>query len=87
VKLRERAVLSYYSNSKNDAVVTTFLIKQRQRWKQTFSANDSNFISLQIADTLSEEVFVDYCHYSPAMNKFMAGFLGEKVLNLVGLSQ
>lgn len=83
---KERAVLSYFSAYNNDPVKNNFLIKQRDEWRKRFGATDSQFVLLSQADTLSEEVFVDYCHFSSSMNQFMARFIGDKIVSQVATS-
>lgn len=81
----ERAVLSYFSHYNNDSIKNGFLLQQRKTWKERFPTNDGNFLLVDTADRLGEEVFVDYCHFTPSMNKFMARFIGEKILAKAGV--
>lgn len=79
----ERALLAYFNKHYNDPIKNSFLIKQQEIWKQENWGKDSTLVNLDFINTYTKEVFVDYCHFTPAINKFMATFIGERILKQI----
>lgn len=75
----EKALYSYYSTEWNDEQKNGFLIKLRDEFKGKTSGHSSMAI-LNEVDTLHQQVFVDYCHFTQKTNRFVATVLLNYIL-------
>ncbi|MBL0136413.1 MAG: hypothetical protein IPP79_21765 [Chitinophagaceae bacterium] len=75
----EKALYSYYSTEWNDEQKNGFLIKLRDEFKGKTIGHSSMAI-LNEVDTLHQQVFVDYCHFTQKTNRFVATVLLNYIL-------
>lgn len=75
----ERALYSYYSNEWNQADKNGFLLKLRNSFNKK-ALGHPNLSILNEVDSLKQQVFVDYCHFTKSTNQFVASVLCDRIL-------
>ena len=77
----EKALLHYYRQAYNDSAMNSYLLEIRNRLKAKVPDADSSTIQLmEHFDHTSQQVFVDYCHFTKETNRSIAQFLLQYIL-------
>ncbi len=77
----EKALLHYYRQAYNDSAMNSYLLEIRTRLKEKVPNADSSTIQLMDRfDHTSQQVFVDYCHFTKGTNRIIAEYLLQYIL-------
>ena len=81
----EKALLHYYRQAYNDSAMNRYLLEIRTRFKAEVPNADSSTIQLMDRfDHTSQQVFVDYCHFTKETNHIIAEYLLQYILRKEG---
>lgn len=75
----ERALYCYYTHEWNQANKNGFLLKLRSQFIEK-AAGHSHLAILNQLDSLQQQVFVDYCHFTRSTNQYVASLLCDSIL-------
>jgi len=76
----EKALFNYYLSKFNDSTFLTFY-REVQDSFPTFKKDHHNIELLNDMDSLSEQVFVDYCHFTKMANQYLARRIANEILS------
>lgn len=76
----EKALLNYYRYAYNNSSANTFLKQLREEFSNKVGSSNTSVQLLNQADTLSSQVFVDYCHFTLTANRFIAHHIMQHIL-------
>jgi hypothetical protein len=77
----EKALLHYYRNAYGHPAINSFLLQLRAEFPQRYAIDSGTVQLLNETDTLSQQVFVDYCHFTRQTNEFIASLLANHILS------
>ena len=76
----EKALLHYYRQAYNDSATNCYLQEIRNRFKTKVPNGDSTIQLMDPFDHISQQVFVDYCHFTREANQLIAENLMQYIL-------
>ena len=76
----EKALLNYYRYAYNNPSTNTFLTQLREEFPKKAGSRNNSVQLINQTDTLSSQVFVDYCHFSLAANRFIAHLIMQHII-------
>lgn len=77
----EKALLNYYRSAFNDSSVNSYLQQLRIEFNDRISLDNFSVQLLSQTDTLHDQVFVDYCHFTSSANRFIAYKIMQHILD------
>ncbi len=76
----EKALLHYYRQAYNDSSMNCYLQEIRNRFKTRVPNGDSTIQLIDHLDHMSQQVFVDYCHFTKQANLLIAERIMQYIL-------
>ncbi len=76
----EKALLNYYRQAYNDSAMNSYLLEIRNRFKTKVPNADYTIQLMDDFEHLSQQVFVDYCHFTKEANHLIAENLRQYIL-------
>jgi len=76
----EKSLLRYYRQAYNDSAMNSYLQEIRNRFKTKVPKGDSTIQLMDHLDYMSQQVFVDYCHFTKEANLLIAESIMQYIL-------
>ena len=76
----EKALFNYYCYSSNNPVFNSYYRKIYSLY-DSLAKNKSTIRLLQDMHSLKEQIFLDYCHFTPNANEYLASYIADIITN------
>jgi len=76
----EKALFNYYCSSSNNPVFNSYYRKIYSLY-DSLAKNKSTIRLLQDMHSLKEQIFLDYCHFTPDANEYLASYIADIITN------
>ena len=76
----EKALFNYYCHSSNNPVFNTYYRKIYSLY-DSLEKNKNTIRLLQDMHFMKEQLFLDYCHFTPAANEYLASYIADIITN------
>ena len=76
----EKALFNYYCQNSNNPVFNSYYRKIYSLY-DSFAKNKSTIRLLQDMHSMKEQIFLDYCHFTPNANEYLASYIADIITN------